>query len=503
MPIMKLNKPARVMIDVDNCLLDNERGELNEAILGLLTRNKDIISSCALITGRDITGVSRTLNNQPNITSIILKANGLRSVEEKIKEVYDKEIVVCTTKDLVGENNKPGDYYSSYGPIEADILNASNRENVLKKLNPFLRGDLSWITDEELRNHANKTAKWDMDFDEMTSRSGYNQDLFDKGPQVKFYLKSLEASGADSVKIYIDDVPSKVINVAEENSEVIAVHNNVEMGKGYNEQALNFAISAANSNDKEESLKMKKDLIEAARKFEELSKHFDQLKELFIIDKKTSIGDFVRPLVKNEDWFKAVEEYSESLNLMITEYRAQEAYKVPKEIRNDFLKENYNEFIKSLKVVAEKDLSSDEELNRATALSFGGVGSQDVKKEMREIRLREESNAGVAKNLGNPEIGSRAVMEEQRRIKEQQALDEAMARSLDDEERVAGSRDVNQRKSQIESDGEFARQLARQLANKDFNAIRSESANLGARGPASSVQHSRASAMEEREVVGR
>jgi hypothetical protein len=508
MQIMKLNKPAVIMTDVDGCFVSNINGNHNPAILSLLEVNKDMISNCAVITGRDMSGLSRLLGSSEfkNSTSDNWKENALGRVEEKIKKAYNGEIVVCITNDLTegeaGYKNHPGNYYLSYKPIEEDVMKEDDAKKALEKLNSVYLRNISKIEDDGLRGHARKIEKYDDKFLNELPLKGF--DSYNKGAQVKFYLESLGDVAANSVKIYIDDVPSNVRAVAEKNSDVIAVLNDVEMGRGYNEQALNLAISFANGNETSYE-KLNKGLND----YEVFSNHFGTLKDLGIIDKKTSIGDFVRPLVKNEDWFKAVEEFSGFLNGMITEYRAQEAVGIPKEARKDFLKENYNEFIKSApaslssKLVPQRDLSSDEELNLAIALSLGGVGSQDVKKEMKEMKLQEESDAGVAKNLGNQEIGSRAVMKEQMQTKERQALDEAIARSLDDEEKVAGSRDVKQRKSQIESDGEFARQLAGQLANEDFSAIRGASANLGARRPSSVAQSPVASAMIERGVGGR
>ena len=351
------------MTDVDNCLLDNETGELNEVILRFLAENKNMISSLALMTGRDITGISRTLQNHKDIPSINLEKNGLTSVKERIEKFYSKEIVVCTTKDLVGEDNKPGDYYSSYGPLEAAILDADDRDKISEKLTLYERGDLSWITDEGLRNHANKTAKWDRDFDKMTSEDGFDMNSFDKGPQVKFYLKSLEASGADSVKIYIDDVPSNVKNVANQNPEVIAVLVNVEMGKGYNEQALKLAISAANGNEKS-----KEKLKNGVNEYKKFNDRFTRLKDLGVINKKATVRDLVKMAVEDGDWFKAVEKCSNPLDEMITEYNVLEFNKDPQ--RKNFLIESYNEFIESLKVA-----SDDKELAHAIALSLGGDGS--------------------------------------------------------------------------------------------------------------------------------
>jgi hypothetical protein len=356
MAIIKLNKPAGLEIDVDGCLLENESGDLNKVILGLLADNKDMISSCGLITGRDIAGIGRTLTNHRDITADILKANGLGRVKEEVEKVYGKEIVVCTTRDLVGNNIKPGDYYSSYGPIEAAILDANTSKEISKKLELFKQNDLSWITDKKLLEHANKTIKWDSDFEKITSKDGYNLDLLDKGPQVKFYLGSLEDSVANSAQIYIDDVPSKVKNVAKENPKVIAVHVSMEMGKGYNEQALNFAISAANG-DKKSHENLKEGLI----KYEELENAFNALKDLKMIDIKDPMRDLVEMAVKDGDWFKAVKECIEPLNNMVIECRTKKNNKAPeKEIKESFIK-SYDKFKSDLGEI---------EFKRALALSL-------------------------------------------------------------------------------------------------------------------------------------
>jgi hypothetical protein len=430
MAIMELENKVNLMSDVDGCLLNNKNGVLNKAILDFLAKNKDMISSFALITGRDITGISRTLDNEPNITSGILKANGLGSVKEEVKKVYGKEIVVCTAKDLLGDN--PGDYYLYYGPTEKVILNGANRDTISKQVNLFKRGDLSWIKGEGLHDNANETAKRDRNFEEMASKDGFDMDIFDKGPQVKFYLKSLEASGADSVKIYIDDVPSKVKNVANENPEVIAVLVNVEMGEGYNEKALNTAIEIANEKDEEKSFKMKNNLIVEAETYEKLNNRFSRLKSL-IIDIKDSMLDLVELAVKDGDWFKAVEECSNSLNKMLIKYENQEYDRVPRETRGNLLKKNYKEFKESLAFERALALSSKEQEQIEASLNLKAYNESND----RALVLKESDRA--LRGSGSPagsweltdeefgfnvglvgQVGSRDIRNEQTIIEERE-----------------------------------------------------------------------------------
>jgi len=228
---MKLHKPAVIMTDVDGCFVSNENGKYNQAILRLLEENKEMISNCALITGRDMSGLSRFLGGPKfkNSTRDNLIANGLGRVEQEIKKVHNKEIVVCITNDIFEDENgnkkQPGNYYSSYKRIEEDILNEANTARALEKLNLYL-DNLPKVESEALRNDAEKIKKYD-----RHSNNIFDIDSYDKGAQVKFYLESLVGSGADSVKIYIDDVPSNVVTVGKKNSEVIAVLNDVEMGK--------------------------------------------------------------------------------------------------------------------------------------------------------------------------------------------------------------------------------------------------------------------------------
>ena len=107
MAIMKLNRPAHIKIDVDGCLVSNEYGNYNKAILRLLEENKEMISNCALITGRDLSGLSRFLGDPKfqNSTRDSLIANGLGRVEQEIKKVHNKEIVVCITNDMFEDEN--------------------------------------------------------------------------------------------------------------------------------------------------------------------------------------------------------------------------------------------------------------------------------------------------------------------------------------------------------------------------------------------------------------
>ena len=264
------------MTDADFCYVSNRTGEYNTATQECLKNNKDQVIHVAIITGRNATGLLGLLEKVQNLSESNwnqFKQNGLDAVEKDIGFCLAGEgksklrsSVICIPNDLIDDENgvrKPGQSYEKFRLSEIYSLNYDTPQIALQKFDELYK-KIKLIDDDD------KFAK--MQIDKMTDPKPYGG----KGDQVKFYLDSLPKDEVSSAaKIYMDDVSDNVVEVFTKNPDVISVLNNIEMGHGYNKQALDLAIKAANA-EEEEREQICKDLIRAAIEFKQFRIQFSK-----------------------------------------------------------------------------------------------------------------------------------------------------------------------------------------------------------------------------------
>ena len=322
------------MTDADFCYVSNRTGEYNDATQECLRDNSGQIIHVAIITGRNAADLRAFLNDNKKAQNLSgadwkeWKQNGLDAVEADIGSWLEKEgggkklktSVVCIPSDLILEKNgsvkKPNYSFNNFKLIKINALNQNSPAEARAHIN---KNDSEFIIVDNAFNdmRVKKILAGDHTFGA-------------KGDQVKFYLESLPRKDVVSAaKIYMDDVSDNVVEVFTKNPDVISVLNNIEMGPGYNKQALDLAIKAANA-EEEEREKTCQDLIRAAIEFKQFRTQFSKeagRKELNHEDEITEIKKNLQSDVdmKNGDWFKAVSERLNADSKAIVEQKFQEA----------------------------------------------------------------------------------------------------------------------------------------------------------------------------------
>jgi len=284
MPVTKLINETRVLHDVDFVVVNNETGDVCQPFLSFLRDNRDKIADCAAITGRNEGALLRMFRKLESKEQTLdwnrWKNNRLSEVDKKICLALEKnqgEHVFCITDDIF-HNKEPGYHYRSiYRERENEVLECDSLSDARRK---------QGLNNPKINQHEEAF---------LLSISA-NWDNFNKGAQVEYYLRN---SNENLTTLYMDDEPDNVLAVAKKNPEVISFLFNMEMNDGYNKQALDLAIKAANARG-EEREKICKDLIRAAIEF----KTFHGAKEV-----SSTRDDLIKLVVKDNsiiDWFEVL-----------------------------------------------------------------------------------------------------------------------------------------------------------------------------------------------------
>jgi hypothetical protein len=250
-----------------------------------LRSNQDQVIEVDIISERTATKLKNDSHDKAVETSLeSCHEYGLSNIRDKIvTALFNKntEIVnIYTPYSLVpNDSSTHQDLSESYVSMEKKVLQKSpwDRTIFFDKINkPQDLNGIKELQDLDGIDELQDLSHHDEDFDlELSGREDSNVKI----KVVEFFLKSLnddeDKKKKNAVKIYIDNEPSNLLHFYIEHQDVICVFNDIKMGEEYNKYALDLAIKAANSNNEEEILEIKRALIKdalikAALEFEEL-----------------------------------------------------------------------------------------------------------------------------------------------------------------------------------------------------------------------------------------